>query len=105
MKVHFTENSEADLTEIYIYQCDYSLDYADRFYDEITDFAIKNLSEQPRLGHEYNSERGIFRLIFKERYNIYYVIRDDGIYIIYILDGPVSFNAKLSEPDAPIPEL
>jgi len=105
MKIHFTENSEANLSEIHIYQRDYSLEYADKFYDEITDFAIKNLSEHSRLGHEYNPEKGIFRIIFKERYNIYYVIRDDAIYIIYILDGPVSFNAKLLERDAPIPEL
>lgn len=105
MKIHFTQNSEDNLTKIHIYQRDYSIFYADEFYDAITNFAISNLSRHPKLGHEYNSDKGIFRLIYKERYNIYYLLQDDTIFILYILDGSVSLNAELSKPDAPVPSL
>ncbi len=105
MNVHFTGNSEANLTEIHIYHRDYSVSFADSFHDEITDFTIQNLSTHPRLGHEYNPEKGIFRLIYKRRYNIYYLIQDDIIHILYILDGRVSFNADLEQPEFKIPSL
>ena len=105
MKIHFTQNFENNLTEIHIYQRDYSISYADEFYDAIINFIISNLSKHPKLGHEYNSEKGIFRLIYKERYNIYYLIQDDTIFILYILDGLVSLNAELAKPDTPITSL
>ena len=106
MRIHFTQNSEDNLAEIYAYQCEgYSESYADSFYDAITEFVIKNLSAHQKLGHEYNPDKGIYRLIFKKRYNIYYLIQDGTIFILNILDGPVSLNAELAEPDAPIPLL
>lgn len=105
MKVHFTKNSEKNLSKIHIYHRDYSLDYADSFYDDITDFILKNLSQHPKIGHIYNAEKGIYRLVFMGRYNVYYLLQDDMVFILYILDGRVSFNITLSTSDANIPAL
>ncbi len=68
MKIHFTQNSEDNLAEIYVYQHEsYSESYAGSFYDTITEFVTKSLSAHPKLGHEYNPDKGIYRLIFKKR--------------------------------------
>jgi len=75
MKVIITQTAEDSLEGIYRYKYEYSVAHADEFLSEIYGFTTDNLSEFPRLGHVYNSERGLFRLIYAKAFNIYYTIR------------------------------
>ena len=103
MQVIITKNAEDNLGEIYAYHLDYSEAHADSFYDELTQFIIENLSEHPLMGHVHNSEKGIYRLIYCGRYNTYYTIEDDQLFILFIIDGHLSLNAELAEPDIELP--
>jgi len=105
MQVIITKNAENNLGEIYAYHTEHSLAYADSFHDELTGFIIENLTDHPRLGHVYNPEKQIFRLIYKGRYNTYYTIGGDQIFILFIIDGRLSLNAELAEPDIELPPL
>lgn len=89
MKVIITRTAEDSLGEIYHYKCEYSVTHADEFLSVIYAFTTDNLSEFLRLGHAYNPERGLFRLIFAKTYNIYYTIREQELFILFIIDGSI----------------
>ena len=99
MEIHFTEHAEENLASIHAYHCAYNEDFANSFNDEITDFIISGLTAHPKLGHVYNEAENLYRLIFRQRYSIYYLIRNDTIFILYILDGRLSLNEKLRQAD------
>jgi plasmid stabilization system protein ParE len=105
MKVVMTQTAEDSLGEIYRYKCEYSITHADEFLSEIYAFTTDNLSEFPRLGHVYNPERGLFRLIYAKAFNIYYTIRDQEVFVLFIIDGSISLNQELSDPTVTLPEL
>ena len=105
MKIHFTEHAEENLTAIYAYHSEYARDFAESFNDEIVDFVISNLSAHPKLGHVYNEAQSLYRIIYKQRYNIYYLIQDDTIFILYILDGRLLLNEELGEADIALPPV
>ena len=65
----------------------------------------ENLSQFPRLGHVYNPERGLFRLIYAKAFNIYYTIRDQEVFVLFIIDGSISLNQELADPKVTLPEL
>lgn len=46
-----------------------------------------HLSSNPLLGRLYHEQRGIRRLIFQKRYNIYYTLREDTVFVLFIFDG------------------
>lgn len=99
MKVVITQTAEASLEEIYRYKCEYSIAHADDFLDEIYDFIIKNLSEFPHLGRVYNEARGLFRLVYRKGFNIYYTIGEQEVFVLFIIDGALNFNQELADPD------
>jgi toxin ParE1/3/4 len=103
MQVIITQNAENNLGEIYAYHLEHSETYADSFHDDLTRFIIENLTDHPLLGHVHNSEKGIYRLVYRGRYNTYYTIEDNQIFILFIIDGRLSLNADLAEPDIELP--
>lgn len=105
MKVILTENAEDNLWTIYRYHAEYSEDYAEQFQGRFDDFVFTSLSRCPKMGTLYNPVKQVYRMVLEGRYNIYYVIRDDGLYIVYVLDGRLQLNLKLAEPDAELPPL
>ncbi len=99
MNIRFTENAEENLGDIYLYHCEFSKQYAETFNNAILEFVMENLSSHPNIGHIYNQQKNLYRLIFKRRYNIYYSIEDKNIYVLYILDGRLDLNIKLQKSD------
>lgn len=105
MKVIITQSAEDSLGEIYCYKCEYSVAHADEFLSDIYAFTTENLSQFPRLGHVYNHERGLFRLIYAKAFNIYYTIREQEVFVLFIIDGSISLNQELADPSVTLPEL
>ena len=105
MKVIITQSAEDSLEEIYRYKCEYSVDHADGFLSSIYAFTTENLSQFPRLGHVYNPERGLFRLIYAKTFNIYYMIREQEVFVLFIIDGSISLNQELADPSVTLPDL
>jgi len=105
MKFIITQTAEDSLEGIYRYKYEYSVAHADEFLSEIYSFTTDNLSEFPRLGHVYNSERGLFRLIYAKAFNIYYTIREQELFVLFIIDGSISLNQELADPKVTLPEL
>jgi len=103
MQVIITQNAEDNLGEIYAYHTEYSLTYADSFHDELTRFIMENLSDHPRMGHVHNPEKQIFRLIYEGRYNTYYTIEGNQVFVLFIIDGRLSLNAELAGPNVESP--
>jgi len=105
MKVVITEAASESLWPIYLYHLEYSLEYAEAFQIEIDQFIVSSLEESPALGHLYHEPRGIRRLIFKKRYNIYYVVRHDIVFILFIFDGRMDINTQIKESGLDLDEL
>jgi len=105
MKVIITQTAEDSLEEIYRYKCEYSVAHADEFLSDIYAFTTESLSQFPRLGHVYNPKRGLFRLIYAKAFNIYYTIRDQEVFVLFIIDGAISMNQELADPAVSLPDL
>jgi plasmid stabilization system protein ParE len=105
MKVIITQSAVDSLGEIYRYKCEYSVAHADDFLSNIYTFTTDNLSEFPCLGRVYNPERGLFRLIYAKAFNIYYTIREQEVFVLFIIDGSISLNHALADPKVPLPEF
>ncbi|SRR6056297_571689 len=97
MKVVMTQAASESLWPIYLYHSDYSQDYAEAFQYEIDRFIQEHLSSNPLLGHLYHEPRGIRRLIFQKRYNIYYTLRDDTVFVLLVFDGQMGINQDIKE--------
>jgi len=97
MKVVITGAASESLWPIYLYHLEYSQDHADQFQYEIDRFIVENLKTNPLLGHVYHEERGIRRLVFRKRYNIYYTVRNDVVFVLFIFDGRMDINSQLRE--------
>ena len=97
MRVVITKTASDSLWPIYLYHLEYSQDHADQFQYEIDHFIVDNLEANPLLGHVYHEERGIRRLIFQQRYNIYYSVRSDTIFVLFVFDGRMDINSQLRE--------
>ncbi len=104
MSVFITKNAEANLQLIYEYHAEYSVQYADKFHDDILAFVIKNLSEFPEMGIVHNAEQATRRLVFGN-YNIYYLNQSSATYVLYIIDGRMNLNEQLQNGDVEMPEL
>jgi len=96
MKVFITRTAKKGLQNIHDYHCEYSEEYADQFFLDITQFIISNLSELPEMGHVYNERRKLYRVIYKQ-FNIYYAVRKTGVYALYVIDGKLAFNTDLKD--------
>ena len=97
MKVVMTQTASESLWPIYLYHADYSQDYAEAFQYEIDRFILEHLSSNPLLGHLYHEPRGIRRLIFQKRYHIYYTVRDNTVFVLFIFDGRMGINQDIEE--------
>ena len=104
MKVVITKSAEDGLEAIFNFKCEYSAQHAAEFVIDISDFAMKNLSEFPELGHVYNAEKSLYRLVYSKSYNIYYTISSDQVDVLYIIDSALSLNERLSEPGLQLPD-
>lgn len=97
MKVVMTQTASESLWPIYLYHSDYSQDYAETFQYEIDRFILEHLNSNPLLGHLYHEPRGIRRLIFQKRYNIYYTLRNDTAFVLLVFDGRMGINQDIEE--------
>ena len=97
MKVVITDRASESLWPIYLHHRGYSQDYADTFQYDIDRFMVENLSDNPLLGHLYHEARGIRRLIFQKRYNIYYTIRSETVFVLFVFDGRLDINRQIEE--------
>lgn len=95
MKVVITDSASESLWPVYLYHLDYSQAYAEAFQYDIDRFIVERLSSNPLLGHLYHEARDIRRLIFQRRYNIYYQVRSDIVFVLFILDGRMSLNQDI----------
>ena len=92
-----TQTASESLWPIYLYHLDYSQDYAEAFQYDIDRFILERLNSNPLLGRLYHKPRGIRRLVFKKRYNIYYKIRDETVFVLFIFDGRMVINQNIKE--------
>ena len=97
MKVVITESASESLWPKYLYHLYYTRDYAEAFQFEIDRFIVEHLSANPLLGHIYHEGRGIRRLVFQKRYNIYYTVRGETVFVLFIFDGRMDINNQLQE--------
>ena len=97
MKVVITDSASESLWPIYLYHFDYSQDYAEAFQYEIDRFMVEYLSSNPLLGRLYHEERGIRRIIFQKRYNIYYTVRSETVFVLFIFDGRMGINQNIEK--------
>jgi toxin ParE1/3/4 len=97
MKVVITKTASDSLWPIYLYHLEYSQAHADQFQHGIDRFIVDNLQANPLLGHVYHEDRGIRRLIFQKRYNIYYTLRDNTVFVLFVFDGRMDINSQLRE--------
>jgi plasmid stabilization system protein ParE len=103
MQIHITATAQDNLGALYAWHREYSQDYADKFHDEIVAHLLQIQSDNPRVGHAHNATRGLYRLIYKRRYNVYYTIDGTALYILFIIDGRMLFNSELAESDVVLP--
>lgn len=104
MKIILTENAEENLWQIYRFHADYSLDYANQFQADLSEFIFSNLSQHPKMGTLYNPATSVYRMVYDGRYNVYYVLKN-ALYIVYILDGRMQLNVSLSDQPSDLPPI
>lgn len=97
MKVFLTETAEDCLWSIWDHQRLYSEDLADKFQRDIDRFIRDAIVANPEIGHLWHGPRGIRRLIFRRRHNIFYALRDDAAYVLFVFDGRMDINQQIAE--------
>lgn len=97
MKVVLTETAEDCLWAIWDHDRLYSEQLADTFQREIDQFIRNAIGAHPEIGHVLHAPRGIRRLIFRGRHNIFYTLRDDMAFVLFIFDGRMDINQQISE--------
>lgn len=97
MKVVITRAASDSLWPIYQYHVEYSQQFADQFQYDIDRYIVENLEANPLLGHLCHEGRGIRRLIFQKRYNIYYTLRDETVFVLFVFDGRMNINGEMRE--------
>ena len=97
MKVFFTQSAEDCLCAIWDHDKGYSESLADSFQRDIDRFIRDSIGGNPNIGHVWHVSRGIRRLIFRRRHNIFYVLRNDVAFILFIFDGRMDINQQIAE--------
>ena len=95
MKVVITQAASESLWPIYLYHLEYSQEFADQFQYDIDRFIVGQLEAHPLLGHLYHEGRGIRRLIFQRRYNVYYTLRGETVFVLFVFDGRMDINSEI----------
>jgi plasmid stabilization system protein ParE len=97
MKIFFTQSAEDCLRAIWDHDRGYSEGLADSFQRDIERFIRDSIGDNPKIGHVWHASRGIRRLIFRRRHNIFYVLRKDAAFILFIFDGRMDINQQIAE--------
>ncbi len=97
MKVVITDTASESLWPIYERHLEYSEDYAVNFQREIDAYMLKKFSAHPELGPVVHEPRGIRRLVYKKWYNIYYTIRPEVVFILFIFHGRLEINQLIRD--------
>ncbi len=97
MRVFFTQSAEDCLWAIWSHDRSYSESLADGFQRDIERFIRDSIEANARIGHIWHASRGIRRLIFRRRHNIFYVLRNDVAFILFIFDGRMDINQQIAE--------
>lgn len=75
----------------------YSEGLADSFQRDIERFIRDSIEANPKIGHVWHASRGIRRLIFRRRHNIFYVLHNNMAFILFIFDGRMDINQQIAE--------
>jgi plasmid stabilization system protein ParE len=97
MMVCLTQTAEDCLWVIWNHDRHYSEALAAAFQRDIDRFIRDAISATPEIGHVWHGPRGIRRLIFRRRYNIFYTLRDDVAFVLFIFDGRMDINQQIAE--------
>jgi plasmid stabilization system protein ParE len=97
MMVFLTQTAEDCLWVIWNHDRLYSEALAVAFQRDIDRFIRDAISANPEIGHVWHGPRGIRRLIFRRRYNIFYTLRDDAAFVLFIFDGRMDINQQIAE--------
>ena len=97
MRVFLTQTAEDCLWAIWDHDRRYSEILADRFQRDIDHFIRDTLAANPEIGHVWNAPRGIRRLIFRRRHNIFYSLRGEAAFVLFIFDGRMDINQQIAE--------
>ena len=49
----------------------------------------------PPLGHLHHKAKGIRRIIFQKHYNVYYTIRNQTVFVLFIFDRRMDINQRI----------
>lgn len=97
MKVFLTQTADDCLWAIWNHDRNYSESLADSFQCDIERFIRDSIGANPKIGHVLHAPRGIRRLIFRRRHNIFYTLRHDVAFILFIFDGRMDINQHIAE--------
>ena len=97
MKVFLTRTAEDCLWAIWDHDRLYSEGLAEAFQRDIDRFMRDVLGANPEIGHVWHAPRGIRRLIFRRRHNIFYTLRDEAAWVLFIFDGRMDINQRIAE--------
>ena len=97
MKVFLTQTAEDCLRAIWEHDQLYSESLADNFQRDLDRFIRDAIGANPEIGHVWHAPRAIRRLIFRRRHNIFYALRDDVAFVLFIFDGRMDINQQIAE--------
>mgnify|MGYP003604651941 CR=1 FL=1 len=97
MKVFLTETAEDCLWAIWDHDRLYSEALAEAFQRDIDCFIRNAIGANPEIGHIWHAPRGIRRLIFRRRHNIFYTLRADVAFVLFVFDGRMDINQQIAE--------
>jgi plasmid stabilization system protein ParE len=97
MRVFLTQAAEDCLWAIWDHDQHYSESLAQDFQRDIDRFIREGVGANPEIGHVWHATRGIRRVIFRRRHNIFYVLRDDVAFVLFIFDGRMDINQQIAE--------
>lgn len=99
MRVIITDTAIESLWPIYQYHQRYSEQYADQFQHDLDQYIVTSLQDNPKIGLVYNTVKNIRRLIYQKRYNVYYTIMDNIVYVLFIYHGRMNINTLIETDD------
>ena len=104
MKINYTRSAKLDLKAIYKYHREYDPKYASDFNRKIIKHIWSHLRAYPKIWVLINETKAIHRLIY-QGYCIYYVMRDEAIFILHIISELQGLNSDLKQSDVKLPSL
>ena len=105
MKVVLTETAENCLWAIWDHDRLYSEQIADRFQRDINRFIRDAIGENPEIGHIWHAARGVRRLIFQRRHNIFYALHENTAWVLFVFDGRMNINQQIAETELNVEAL